>query len=68
MIYDQRKGFAGRGVEQEEVIMLMSDIYSKTEKLPITQDKNLEKQNSIISKKDNYLDEIKATYENGGER
>ena len=68
MIYDQRKGFAGRGVEQEEVIMLMNDIYSKTEKLPITQDKNLEKQNNIISKKDNYLDEIKATYENGGER
>lgn len=68
MIYDQRKGFAGRGVEQEKVIMLMNDIYSKTEKLPITQDKNLEKQNSIISKKENYLDEIKTTYENLGDR
>ncbi len=64
LIFDQRKGLVATGISSERIMKILMEIYEKTGKLMVTQDKSIEKQNKILSNLDIYIDEIVDTYEN----
>lgn len=64
MIYDQRKGLCATGVDKKTVLDLFNIIYDNTENMPVSQAKNISKQEEILEKMDNYMDEIEVAYGN----
>lgn len=64
LLYGQRKGLAAADISYEVVYELLTDIYSRTEKLAVTQERSIEKQNKILSKMEGYYAEINNTYYN----
>lgn len=68
LIQTQRKGLASTRVEQNRIISLMDKIYSKCEDIAVTQDKSVQKQQNILSKKAEYYNNIKNVYINTEER
>ncbi len=68
LLSEQRKGLATTGIEQQEVTDMINNIYKKTEELPVTQEKSLDKQEQILNKLEGYVSDILDTYENIGRR
>lgn len=68
LLNEQRKGFAVTGISQDMVLGLMENIFVETKDLAVTQEKSINKQNSILSKEEEYIRNITITYENTEER
>lgn len=68
LINNQRKGFAATGVDYEEVIELLNDIYINTSELPVTQEKSIAKQELILENVEIYIEDMNTTYESVGGR
>ena len=49
LIFDQRKGLVATGISSERIMKILMEIYEKTGKLMVTQDKSIDKQNKILS-------------------
>lgn len=68
LINNQRKGFAATGVDYEEVVELLNDIYINTSELPVTQEKSIAKQELILENVEIYIEDMNTTYESVGGR
>lgn len=68
LMQTQRKGFASTGIDKNNVLQLMNDIYCRTTNLAVTQEKSLEKQRNILNNKNDYISNIETVYTNSEER
>ncbi len=62
MIYDQRRGLVASKVEQNVVLDLLEKIYEDADKLVVTQEKNVQKREVLLSNKDKYINDINSLY------
>lgn len=68
LMYNQRKGFAATGIEKEKVLEIMDTIGTKTQNLFVNQQRNEEKQQSILNNLPDQIEAINTIYENLGGR
>lgn len=68
LLYDQRKGFAAIGVEQNRVINILDTIIDKSQDMFVTQQASTELKEEIKVNFNTYKTRIENTYENTEER
>ena len=62
LLHNQRKSLHATGIELDKVTELLDEIYSRADKIIVTQERSNNKKNYIIEHKDSFMDDIINTY------